>query len=239
MFGGGRSACDTVSMNILLVEDETQLADFMRRGLEEQQYQVTVEHDGNNAFSLAANQSFDLIILDIMLPGRDGLSILKQLRLQQITTPVIIVTARTETNQRIEGLELGADDYITKPFFVEELLARIKAVLRRTTGHPTSLLQAGPLSLNRLSREVHLQNEEIFLSPREFSLLEYLMRTPGHVFTRTQILEQVWGYGFDPQTNLVEVCIRRLRTKIQQDDAPSFIETVRGAGYRFRAQENT
>ncbi|NCD34806.1 MAG: response regulator transcription factor [Spartobacteria bacterium] len=225
-------------MKILIVEDEEQLADFMRQGLEELCYQVTVEHNGGNAFDLAASNTFDLIILDIMLPGRDGLSILKELRQQQITTPVIIVTARSETNQRIEGLELGADDYITKPFFMEELIARVKAVLRRTAGQPASTLIVGNLSVNLLTREVHMDNEEILLSPREFSLLEYLMRSPGHVFTRTQILEHVWGYGFDPMTNLVDVCIRRIRAKLQQETSPALIETVRGAGYRFRAEEN-
>jgi two-component system, OmpR family, response regulator len=176
-------------------------------------------------------------VLDIMLPGRDGLSILKNLRDRKNTVPVILVTARSETNERVEGLNLGADDYIAKPFFLDELVARIQAVLRRTSGEQLSVLRAGELTVNLVAREVRRGSAEIMLAPREFSLLEYLMRSPGRVFTRSQILEHVWGYGFDPGTNLVDVCIQRLRAKIDPDEAESLIETVRGAGYRFRKQE--
>lgn len=224
-------------MRIFLVEDEKKLAGFVRKGLEEQGFKVTVCHNGNDAASTLKVESFDLVVLDIMLPGRDGLSILRGLRDQKNTVPVILVTARSETNERIQGLNLGADDYITKPFYIDELAARIQAVLRRTSGDQLSVLKAGTLTVNLITRDVRRGDEPVLLPPREFSLLEYLMRSPGRVFTRTQILEHVWGYEFDPQTNLVDVCIQRLRNKIDQPDNDSLIESIRGVGYRFRRQE--
>lgn len=224
-------------MRILVVEDEKKLAGFIRKGLEEQGFAVTVSHDGNEAYTLACTEAYDAIMLDIMLPGRDGLSILKNLRDRKNTVPVLLVTARSEANERVQGLNLGADDYIAKPFYMDELLARIQAVLRRTSGENLSILRAGDLVVNLITREVRKGTEDIVLPPREFSLLEYLMRSPGRVFTRSQILEHVWGYSFDPQTNLVEVCIQRLRSKIDPGGADSLIETVRSVGYRFRKQE--
>lgn len=224
-------------MNILVVEDEKKLASFIRKGLEEHGYSVTVSHNGDEAHTLARTNPFDLIVLDIMLPGRDGLSILKGLRDRKNTVPVILVTARSETNERIEGLNLGADDYISKPFFLDELLARIQAVLRRTSGEQLSLLRAGDLTVNLITREVTRGQEKIVLPPREFGLLEYLIRSPGRVFTRSQILEHVWGYSFDPGTNLVDVCVQRLRAAIDPGERDSFIEAVRGVGYRFRKLE--
>ena len=224
-------------MNILVVEDEKKLAGFIRKGLEENGFAVTVSHDGNEAYTLATTGSYDLIVLDIMLPGRDGLSILKNLRDRKNTVPVILVTARSESNERVQGLTLGADDYLPKPFFMDELLARIQAVLRRTSGENLSLLRAGDLTVNLIAREVRRGKENIVLPPREFSLLEYLMRSPGRIFTRTQILEHVWGYDFDPQTNLVDVCIQRLRSKIDPVKDKPLIETIRGVGYRFRKLE--
>lgn len=225
-------------MRILLVEDEKKLAGFVRKGLEESGYVVTVCSDGNAAYVLATRESFDLIVLDIMLPGRDGLSILRNLRERKNTVPVILVTARSETNERVEGLNLGADDYLTKPFYMDELLARIQAVLRRSSGDQLSILRAGDLVVNLITREVTRGGKSMELPPREFSLLEYLMRSPGRVFTRSQILEHVWGYGFDPQTNLVDVCVQRVRSKIDSDEVDSLIETVRGIGYRFRKKDN-
>ena len=224
-------------MNILVVEDEKKLAGFIRKGLEENGFTATVSHDGNEAYTLACTGDYDLISLDIMLPGRDGLSILKNLRDRKNTVPVILATARSETNERVQGLTLGADDYIPKPFYMDELIARIQAVLRRTSGENLSILRAGDLTVNLIAREVKRGKEEIILPPREFSLLEYLMRSPGRVFTRSQILEHVWGYGFDPQTNLVDVCIQRVRSKIGPDKDETLIETVRGVGYRFRKAE--
>lgn len=219
-------------MKILLVEDEDKIAAFTRKGLEAQGFSVTVSNDGHAAFELATTQAFDLVVLDIMLPGRDGLSILKELRERKNPVPVILLTARSEMNERVEGLNLGADDYVTKPFFIDELLARINAVARRNT-----ILHAGPLMLNLIARQARYGGEEIIFAPREFSLLEHLMRSPGNVFTRDQLLEQVWGYGFDPQTNLVDVCIRRIREKIDRD-GHKYIETVRGVGYRFNKDES-
>ena len=221
-------------MRILVVEDEKKLAGFIRKGLEEQGFTVAVSHNGDEAYALARAESFDLLVLDIMLPGRDGLSILKGLRDRKNTVPVILVTARTEANERIQGLNLGADDYVAKPFFMDELVARVQAVLRRTSGEQLSVLRSGDLAVNLIAREVRLKNREVELTPREFSLLEFLMRSPGQVFTRAQILEHVWGYGFDPQTNLVDVCVQRLRSKIDSEGCESPIEAVRGVGYRFR-----
>ena len=226
-------------MRIFLVEDEKKLAGFIRKGLEEQGFTVDVCHNGTDAATTLKVESFDLVILDIMLPGRDGLSLLKSLRDQKNTVPVILVTARSETNERIQGLNLGADDYLTKPFFMDELVARIQAVLRRTSGEQLSLLKCGALTVNLITREVRRDAEMILLAPREFSLLEYLMRSPGRVFTRTQILEHVWGYEFDPQTNLIDVCIQRLRNKIDPPGDDSLIESIRGVGYRFRKREGS
>lgn len=225
------------AMRVLVVEDEKKLAGFIRKGLEEHGFAVTVCHNGDDAHALLRVEPFDLVILDIMLPGRDGLSILKNLRERKNTVPVILVTARAEKNERVEGLNLGADDYIAKPFYIDELIARVQAVLRRTSGEQLSVLRAGDLSVNLITREVRRGRDEIMLPPREFSLLEYLMRSPGRVFTRSQILEHVWGYSFDPGTNLVDVCIQRLRSQIDSSGSDSLIEAVRGVGYRFRKLE--
>lgn len=225
------------TMTILVVEDEKKLAGFIAKGLEESGFTVTVCHNGDEAYALVDVEVYDLIVLDIMLPGRDGLSILKNLRDRKNTVPVILVTARSEMNERIAGLNAGADDYIVKPFYIDELLARVQAVLRRTTGDQLSVLRAGALTINLIDRTVRRGEEEVVLPPREFTLLSFLMRSPGRVFTRVQLLEHVWGFGFDPQTNLVEVCVGRLRTKIDTPGEPSLIESVRGVGYRFRRTE--
>lgn len=214
---------------MLVVEDEAKIADFIRNGLEAQGFVVVTAENGVDGFEQAQGSGgFDVVLLDLMLPGRDGLSVLRELRAQQNQVPVILLTARTESNERVQGLNAGADDYVTKPFYMDELIARIHAVVRRT-----SLLHVGPLKLNLISRQASYAEDEIIFAPREFSLLEHLMRAPGNVFTRDQLLEQVWGYGFDPQTNLVDVCIRRIREKIDRD-GHQFIETVRGVGYRFK-----
>lgn len=222
-------------VNILLVEDEKKIVDFICRGFHEQGF--TVEHcaDGNDGFAKATAHEYDVIVLDIMLPGRDGLSILKALRKVGKTTPVLLLTARNELDDRVEGLNLGADDYLAKPFFVEELVARVHALQRRVSGDRQNILVVGDLRLDRISREVHWRGQSVDLTGREFSLIEYLMRSPGRVFTRTQILEHVWGYDFDPSTNVVDVCIQRIRKKIgAAEHGGSPIESVRGVGYRFR-----
>ena len=223
----------TSCMNVLVVEDEKEVASLIRKGLEEQGFCVEVSHNGTEAFGLATTRQYDVIVLDIMLPGRDGLSILRSLRQKRNAVPVILLTARSELDERIEGLDLGADDYLTKPFYVEELISRIHAVVRRTSGSQMSVLQAGDFTVNLITREVKRDDRTIRLTSREFGLLEYLMRSPGRVFTRTQIIEHVWGYDFDPNTNLVDVFIQRLRRKIRGDSDTDLIDTVRGVGYRF------
>ncbi|MGB3613344.1 MAG: response regulator transcription factor [Elainellaceae cyanobacterium] len=221
-------------MHVLFVEDESKIASFVQAGLKEQGFTIDYCDNGNDAYDRATDHNYDVIVLDIMVPGKDGLAILKHLRRSRRDTPVILLTARNELDDRLEGLNLGADDYISKPFFVEELVARIHAVVRRSVGDRQNRVSVGALTLDRLTREVNHQDTTVELTTREFNLLEYLMRSPGRVFTRTQILEHVWGYDFNPTTNVVDVCVQRLRRKIDLADGPSWIENVRGVGYRFR-----
>ncbi|MGF1538749.1 MAG: response regulator transcription factor [Elainellaceae cyanobacterium] len=236
-------------MHVLYVEDELKIASFVQAGLKEQGFVVDYCDNGDVAYHQAAEQDYDVIVLDIMVPGKDGLAILKHLRRSGRDTPVILLTARNELDDRLEGLNLGADDYISKPFFVEELVARIHAVVRRSGSDRQNRVTVGSLTLDRLTREVtySVPNHHpapVELTTREFNLLEYLMRSPGRVFTRTQILEHVWGYDFNPSTNVVDVCVQRLRKKIDQANethgektGASWIENVRGVGYRFRKPE--
>jgi two-component system OmpR family response regulator len=224
-------------MHILFVEDEAKIANFVRAGLKEQGFVVDYCDNGNDGYDRALNNEYDAIVLDIMVPGRDGLSILKHLRRQGQNTPVILLTARNELDDRIEGLNLGADDYLAKPFFVEELVARIHAVIRRSVGDRQNVLAVGPIKLDRILREVTCNQQVVELTTREFNLLEYLMRSPGRVFTRTQILEHIWGYDFNPNTNLVDVCVQRMRKKIDSIGGAGWIESIRGVGYRFRQPE--
>lgn len=224
-------------MKILIVEDDRRIAAFIRKGLKELGYTLEVCHDGNEGFQMAQSVSYDVILLDIMLPGRDGLSILRELREANNPVPVILLTARSGLDERVEGLNMGADDYLPKPFYMEELIARIMAVSRRNAGDPLNVVQHGNLTLNLITREVRQGHETLELTSREFSLLELLIRSPGRVYSRTQLLEHVWGYDFDPRTNVVDVYIRRVRGKIDAPDAPSQIETVRGVGYRFKAEQ--
>ncbi len=223
-------------MKILILEDDPKIASFVQRGLKEQGYVIDVCNDGDAGYDLAVSESYDVILLDIMLPGRDGLSILRSLREQKNTVPVILLTARSGLDERVEGLNLGADDYLAKPFFMEELIARILAVSRRASGEPLNVIQQGALSLNLITREVHRGEESIDLTSREFNMLELLMRSPGRVYSRTQLLENVWGYDFDPQTNVVDVYVRRVRGKIDVASEGSMIETIRGVGYRLRGE---
>ena len=224
-------------MHVLFVEDESKIADFVQAGLKEQGFVVEYCDNGDDAYLRAMENEYDVIVLDIMVPGKDGLSILKHLRRSGRNVPVILVTARNELDDRLEGLNLGADDYIAKPFFVEELVARVHAVIRRSVGDRQNLLSVGALKLDRITREVTCNQQVFELTTREFNLLEYLMRAPGRVFTRTQILEHVWGYDFNPNTNVVDVCIQRIRKKIDPLNEPSWVESVRGVGYRFRKSE--
>lgn len=225
-------------MHVLFVEDEVKIANFVRTGLKEQGFVVDYCDNGNEGYVRATENQYDAIVLDIMVPGKDGLTILKSLRLAGNNVPVILLTARNELDDRIAGLNLGADDYLAKPFFVEELVARIHAVVRRTSGDRQNLLCVGPIKLDRITREVTSNDRTVELTTREFNLVEYLMRSPGRVFTRTQILEHVWGYDFNPNTNVVDVCIQRIRKKIDPVEGSSWIESVRGVGYRFRKLES-
>ncbi len=220
-------------MKVLLVEDEKKVSSLIRKGLEARGFVVDAAGNGDEGYLLATTRPYDVLVLDIMLPGRDGLSILRNLREKKIAVPIILLTARSELNERIEGLNLGADDYLTKPFFIDELIARIHAVTRRVSGAVQSILSVSDLTMNLLTREVRRGDATIVLTPREFALLEHLMRSPGRVLTRVQICEQVWDYHFDPGTNLVDVYVQRLRRKIDDASPVKLIETIRGVGYRI------
>lgn len=225
-------------MHILFVEDEAKIANFVNAGLREHGFVVDYCDRGDEGYNRALDNEYDAVVLDIMLPGKDGLAILKSLRRAKKNVPVILLTARNELDDRLEGLNLGADDYIAKPFFVEELVARIHAVVRRSNGERQNILSAGSLKLDCMKREVTCDLQVVELTAREFNLLEYLMRSPGRVFTRTQILEHVWGYDFNPTTNVVDVCVQRIRKKLDPIGGSPWLESVRGVGYRFRQGEN-
>ena len=223
-------------MKILVIEDEKKIANLLQKGLREQGYTVDLSHDGNDGLERASAQPYDAIILDIMLPGRDGLSVLRKLRERKLTTPVLVLTARGEVNERVEGLNAGADDYLAKPFAMDELVARLRALMRRVTGENISFYKVADLSMNLVSREVIRGTRKITLAAREFRLLEHLMRSPEQVLTRTQIIERVWEYHFDPGTNLVDVYIQRLRRKVDDGEAVKLIQTVRGVGYAIKPE---
>jgi two-component system OmpR family response regulator len=221
-------------VKILLVEDDPKLAGFTLKGLRARGIVVDHADNGDDGFTLATTRSYDALVLDIMLPGRDGLSILRQLRAKSLSVPVVLVTARSALDERLEGLNLGADDYLTKPFYVEELIARLHAVLRRASGVGLNILENGEVTANLVTREVRVDNTAVELTAREFALLTYLLRSPGQTFTRAQICEHVWSYHFDPGTNLVDVYVQHVRKKLG-DAGIAVIETVRGVGYRARA----
>ena len=225
-------------MHILFIEDEAKIANFVNAGLREHGFVVDYCENGDEGYSRALENEYDAVVLDIMVPGKDGLAILRSLRRAKRNVPVILLTARNELDDRIEGLNLGADDYIAKPFFVEELVARIHAVVRRSVGDRQNLLGVGPIKLDCITREVTCNQQAVELTTREFNLLEYLMRSPGRVFTRTQILEHVWGYDFNPNTNVVDVCIQRIRKKLDPIGGSGWLESVRAVGYRFRQPES-
>lgn len=220
-------------MKVLLVEDEAKIRSFIEKGLKAEGFNLDSVDNGDDALQLAFHTPYDAIVLDIMIPGTDGLSILKQLRAKKINVPVILATARGTLDDRLEGLNLGADDYLAKPFHVDELIARLHAIVRRTQGGNMNLVSLEDLTLNLGTREVTRGDQEIELTPREFNLLELLMRSPGRVYTRTQILDAVWNYDFDPNTNLVDVYIKRIRSKVDFKE-PALIQTVRGVGYRMK-----
>jgi DNA-binding response OmpR family regulator len=219
------------SMRILIAEDDKKIASFIRKALCEVGYAVDEVNDGNQALELGLRTPYDAIVLDIMMPGRDGLSVLKLLRDQHVETPVLILTARGEVSERIAGLELGADDYIGKPFAMGELLARVQAVTRRGSPIRTTMLKVADLTVNLLTRDVRRGEKRITLALREFSLLVFFMRRAGQVHSRTSLTEHVWDYHFDTGTNLVDVYVKRLRAKVDDDFPVKLIHTVRGVGY--------
>lgn len=221
-------------MRILIVEDEKKMVSFIERGLKEEGYAVDSALDGEQGWLYLSINKYDLVILDWMLPKIDGLSLCKKIRDSRISTPILILTARDAVEDRIRGLDQGADDYLTKPFAFDELLARVRALLRRPHDfQKQSRLNVGELKMDLLAREVHVANRLINLSQREFALLEFLMRHKGEVVSRTQIAEHVWDLHFDPMSNTIDVYINFLRKKIDTEGQPSRIETIRGAGYRI------
>jgi len=223
-------------MRILVVEDDKSAARFIKKGLAEKGYTVETVYDGEEGLYQATTGSYDLIILDVMLPELNGFEVLKDIRKHGIVTPVIFLTARDETTDVVHGLELGADDYLVKPFSFSELLARIKAVLRRGEKDAASTrLVVADLVLNLLTRTAERGGRVIELSAKEFTLLEYLMRNAGQVLTRTMILERVWGYDFDTTSNIIEVHMNRLRAKIDKDYPVKLIKTIKGVGYVLKA----
>jgi len=221
-------------MRILLVEDEKNVAAFIKKGLEEETYTVNVAEDGPEGLLMATSADFDLIILDIMLPGMNGIEVCKTLRAKGINKPILMLTAVDSVERKVEGLESGADDYLVKPFAFTELLARIKALLRRAPDI-VSELALSDLRIDLLSRRVYRGGKEVVLTLKEFSLLEYLLRNKHRVLSRTQIIENVWGYDFSPGTNIVDVHIKSLREKVDAGFESKLIHTVRGIGYIMKA----
>ncbi|MDD5289360.1 MAG: response regulator transcription factor [Dehalococcoidales bacterium] len=222
-------------MRVLVVEDERRLAGIIKRGLIEEGYAVDAVYDGEEAQYMAETTSYDLIVLDIMLPKKDGIAVCKDLRAKKINIPILMLTARDSVEDRVKGLDSGADDYMIKPFAFSELLARIRALLRRESLSKTPKIQVGDLVLDTLTREVWRGQRKIDLTTKEYSILEYFMSHPNMVITRTMIEENAWDYEYDSMSNIIDVYIRRLRRKVDEEGEDSLIQTVRGAGYRLKA----
>ena len=218
-------------MRVLVVEDEKKTASFVRKALEDEGFAVDVCHRGDDALATVTTTPFDGIVLDIMLPGRDGLSVLRQLRAQGNRTPVLLLSARGEVNERVEGLNAGADDYLPKPFVIAELVARVRALGRRSGESKTTVLRVADLTLDTISHRAERGGKVFDLTAREFRLLEFLMRSAGRICGRMSIIEKVWDYDFDPGTNLVDVYVKRLREKIDDGFETKLLQTVRGVGY--------
>ncbi len=219
-------------MRLLVIEDDETIASFVAKGLQEAGFAVDHAEDGRNGLALALTAPYDAAVVDVMLPGLDGLSLIEELRRRKVRTPVLILSAKRSVDDRVRGLQAGGDDYLVKPFAFSELLARVQALIRRSTGEtqPTELV-AGDLKMDLITRRVERAGTAIELRPREFALLEYLMRNAGRVVSKTMIMEHVWNYSFDPRTNVVDVLVFRLRDKIDKGFEPKRIQTVRGIGY--------
>lgn len=225
-------------MRILIIEDDYKIASFVANGLRQAGFATDHAGDGEQGLHQASTTRYDAAVVDIMLPRLDGLSLIEQLRRNRINTPVLVLSAKRSVGDRVRGLQVGGDDYMVKPFAFSELLARVQALIRRASGiSPTEAtqLKAGSLSINLLSREVRRGNHRLDLQAREFALLEYLMRNAGRVVSKTMILEHIWGYSFDPQTNVVDVLVCRLRNKVDKNFTEKMIQTIRGVGYVLRA----
>ena len=227
-----------VGLKILLIEDEAKIAEFVIKGLSAAGYEVTHVDDGERGLAAVREQTHDLVILDVMLPKLNGFDLLHQARSDGVVTPVIILSAKVDLPDRLMGFEMGADDYLPKPFFVEELIARIKAVMQRKMPEQVQQISLSHLTLDVVSHKVQWFDVTAVLSQREFSLLAFLMRSPGHIFSRQQILKHVWEINFDPETNVVDVCVRRIKRKLERgsNGRVSPIESVRGVGYRLRVE---
>ena len=228
-------------MKILLIEDEAKIAEFVIKGLTQAGYEVDHVGDGASGLAVILEAQHDLVILDVMLPKLNGFDLLRQLREDGNTMPVIILSAKVDLPDRLLGFEIGADDYLPKPFFVEELIARIRAVMNRKVPEQVQHMSSHHLTLDVVNRKAQWHEVSAILSQREFSLLAYLMRSPGHIYSRQQILKHVWEINFDPETNVVDVCVRRIKTKLSRNsnEHSSPIESVRGVGYRLKVEDPT
>ena len=222
-------------MRILVVEDERKVASFIKHGLEEERYIVDTAFDGVTGLEMALNNQFDAILLDVMLPGKDGFTILKDLRDAGVSTPILMLTARGATEERVQGLDLGADDYLPKPFSFEELAARLRSILRRSSPEKSTKLRCGDLVLDTVSHFAYRYGKEIELTTKEYALLEYLIRNKNRILSRSTITQHVWRHNFDPESNIIDVYVKRLRSKVETEDGSKpMIQSIRGVGYRLR-----
>jgi DNA-binding response OmpR family regulator len=221
-------------MKILVVEDEKKVASFLKKGLEQDYYTVDVAHEGRAGLDLSLTEDYDMIILDIMLPLMDGITVLKEIRNAKLDVPVLMLTAKDSTENKVEGLDSGADDYLAKPFALEELLARVRALIRRKEKVKNLILSAEDLTLDTQTHKVKRGENEINLTPKEYSILEYLLRNKNHVVSRMKLTEHVYEYQFDPDTNVIDVYINKLRNKIDKDSDQRILHTIRGIGYMIK-----
>lgn len=222
-------------MRILVVEDERKVASFIKHGLEEERYIVETAADGITGLEMAMNNQFDAILLDVMLPGKDGFAVLAELRNAGVATPILMLTARGTTEDRVQGLDLGADDYLPKPFSFEELVARLRSILRRSSPEKSTKLRCGDLVLDTVSHLAFRFGNEIELTTKEYALLEYLIKNKNRILSRSTITQHVWKHNFDPESNIIDVYIKRLRSKVEREDGTKpLIQSIRGVGYRLR-----